>query len=717
MHAGQDTQPRRPTHYTQRPGFVAAWMRSENELTMHVEKLMLGMPAAWVTAVRTQWGAKRKADAVEAARWGFETVRKLRKAERAGVLHGDADADICRKAEREARLMGELFDAVAVRVARKLAAMRAPEWVARVTERAQAWAMRADFERRGLVDHLPKLRKPGKAAGITRRGMLARAKCDRWWRRQLRKLHAVMMESAAIGLGLVKAGLRGSCYVSTDSLKRRRGQVARSAAALDATQCVSERMESINLGELASRGVANKGVRRAELMTRISGFEVIGNDCGHAAVMATLTCPSRMHKWRRGDAAMATPNPAYDGTLPSQAQAYLSKQWGKFRSAARHAGLKLYGFRIAEPHHDGCPHWHVLLWHPGVTDKGKDSGEELAKLLDRYFLLNDCPDERGAREYRVRVECIDPSKGSAVAYVAKYVAKNIDGYRVDRDLWGNPAMEASERVEAWASTWRIRQFQQIGGAPVGVWRELRRVHPGNVPMDAPQALHDSLMMVNVTATDAVMGGPNSEADEKQRIRHGWAAYVRAQGGPFAKRAGLAMRVMRDVTGECNKYGDVGAPVTVGVVASGFELVTMGACKFSRPRIDEVESERLAWLVVPKAGEGVAMDAWRHRIAEAEKNERRGLVARALDVAAWTIEHGLNLHARGEAMRPWTRVNNCAQPEQIGGARVVRTRKVGQVFDWKAAKGSGNRERGESVNHERPDHERRQPSGQTDRVHR
>lgn len=229
----------------------------------------------------------------------------------------------------------------------------------------------------------------------------------------------------------------------------------------------------------------------------------------------------------------------------------MAKTWSRIRAEAKRREIGVYGFRIAEPQHDGTPHWHCLLFR-------KPEHASALKGIVRKHALKDCPNERGANEHRCDLKQIDSAKGSAAGYIAKYVAKNIDGAHVGEDLHGKPAQSSAVRVEAWATRWGIRQFQQIGGAPVGVWRELRRVHA--VPASASQYLRDAHAAANNT----------TKVEGRENMSVACDRYCEAQGGVFCGR-GARIELTVVTAEKLGRYGDEPTPRPVGIETSAVEL--------------------------------------------------------------------------------------------------------------------------------------------------
>ena len=457
---------------------------------------------------------------------------------------------------------------------------------------------------------LPPFEKDGGPVADQLAARVKRACCRHWWARNVRRAATRKREAREQAAGRIS--VRTAVYVGDDTAARYERQQQRNRATLEQTEIESADGELLTLWAAMQASTANPAIRRGELMTRIKGAEQWAAARGMVGLFTTNTLPSRFHATHHGGGRNAN----FDGSTPRDGQGWLCKTWARTRAALARQGVRFFGFRVAEPHHDGCPHWHMLLF------VDQQQAEALQAVMRRYWLA-DSPNEPGASVHRFKAVAIDPSKGDAAGYVAKYIAKNIDdagavGAEGHRDEAGGEQVEIdgaggnkARRVLAWASAWGIRQFQAIGQPPVTVWRELRRVDSCAV-QGASQSLK------------AAHAAVNREGDKLAC----WRGYLDAQGGAMKGRA-ARVRLFVEQQRRDGMYGPTEGQRIVGVH------------DVTRPG-EVVLSSRKAWK--PRG-------TWTADARDAAQVGDWG------GVRDWVF-------ARPKAAQPWTRVNNCMQ--QRGG---------------------------------------------------
>lgn len=356
---------------------------------------------------------------------------------------------------------------------------------------------------------------------------VSRMLSDKWWLGRLRRHAAEWSEHLQIALSNVSK--KTSVYASKATVSEWKEQKRRTREFLKSMELIDEEGNRVSLIDKYWGSVANPAIRRTELMVRIRGFENICTELGYVGEFYTITAPSKYH----ATTIHGHRNRKWNGSNPADTQRYLRGVWEKIRAKLHRENLRIFGIRVAEPHHDGTPHWHMLLF------MRPEDVEAIREILRSYACSEDAAEllTAKARKARFHAEPIDPEKGSATGYVAKYISKNIDGYAMDDELDDEsnlPMKLAAMAAAAWSSRWHIRQFQFVGGAPVTVYRELRRMNDRETAM--------GLSVEFAAVHDAADAGD-------------WAGYVNAQGGPFVRRDELVARTWYEVTEEVNAYGE------------------------------------------------------------------------------------------------------------------------------------------------------------------
>lgn len=458
-------------------------------------------------------------------------------------------------------------------------------------------AIRQPADQWGFIGELPEF-KTEEVRDNWILSVMVRLLSAKWWEKRINRTWDRLQEHINIVLGKVRKGV--SAYVSNATMKVVRERKRAMMRWLAESEVMNTQHDLvISMKDCWEASNANPVNRRNEMMVRMRGFEDYAEEQGHVGVFFTWTAPSRFHAWTQKHDGKTVENKRYEGATPRETCAYLAKLWSLTRAALKRADAPVYGFRVCEPHHDGTPHWHMLLFmRPANKWRVISTLQRYALTDDHQELVREIQGRPPFTDIKPRFDWkeIDPAKGDATGYIAAYIAKNIDGEHVDGDQESDtPADQGAQHACAWASWWGIRTFQQIGGAPVGVWRELRRISNAKK--------HGDL----VGPPKPVLQDPRFEAARFAADNGIFRCYLQAMGGALATRAEHPIKLAHLIEEQANAYGEdikrlMGlhtARLGVRTRLTGWEVVPSGTFEATKA------AEGSAWGVGVKTGDSPA----------------------------------------------------------------------------------------------------------------
>ena len=189
----------------------------------------------------------------------------------------------------------------------------------------------------------------------------------------------------------------------------------------------------------------------SEIQNRINTLVTEATNKNLKPIFMTLTLPSQYHKMKYNKKTKKLiPNVKYNNTTPKQSVKELTKMFAKLRHDRSLKELtkneRIY-YRVNEPHKDGTPHTHILLYVP------KESVDRVVKAFKRLF--------------NTKANDIQTDINNPTAYIMKYINKTLPLSKQDN------LSQKDRYLNAWYSKNRIIRFNSSRTlAPLKLYRLL-----------------------------------------------------------------------------------------------------------------------------------------------------------------------------------------------------------------------------------------------------
>lgn len=415
-----------------------------------------------------------------------------------------------------------------------------------------------------------KLRRRGEIPYDLIPGALARLRCATWWKGRLWRLRCQWREEQLRAAMLVHK--KTSPYISQEALIYQREQWRRSTEFIRAHELVNDSGFVMDMEEVVNASASNPHLRYIEMMTTCKGLENLAEMRGDKAMFYTITCPSKYHATLKD----GVPNPKWSTKTIKESSDYLVNLFAGIRKKLNRLGLRWYGVRIAEPHHDGTVHWHLMC----IMEK-KDRAAITQVMRD--FAIREDRQELG-RDIKPRfdVKPVLKSKGTITSYLTKYLGKNVRGSNLKGKLdkatgkpivskeTGQPLGEDTERAVAWASLHGVQQFRFFGIPSRQVYRELRmlagqlrrKAEAKAIKLEAalPEESKDETGLNRVWLWKKVLA--NRAMDDVLAAADAgcMATYILKQGGVLEPRQNHLIRTAYIESETPNDYGEHGTKI-------------------------------------------------------------------------------------------------------------------------------------------------------------